>query len=229
MNQKPDSDQASQDSLAGTLADYLKRWLRDEVDGYLPARVESYDDVTNRATIRPLVMVGTTGGNKLSRASVSNVPVFRFGGGGFFIRFPLKVGDLGWLAASDRDISLIMSGDGREDWPNTKRLHSFSDAMFYPDTFKQWVIAATNSDAAVFQSLDGTQCLAIRPNEMELTSGDACSLLLTPDSMVQTAGVSKIVTTATGVAITSPQLTHNGKNIGVDHYHVGSPNTAVPV
>jgi len=229
MNQKPNSDQASQGSLAGTLADYLKRWLRDEVDGMLPARVISYDDATNRAVLQPLVMVGTTDGGKLSRAKVANVPVFRFGGGGFFMRFPVKQDDLGWLQANDRDISLIMGAGGREDWPNTKRLHSFSDGMFYPDTFKQWVIAATNVDAAVFQSLDGTQCLAIRADEMELTSGPNCSLLMTPASMVQTVGASVITSTAAGVAIVSASLTHNGKEIGDTHYHVGSPSTAVPV
>jgi hypothetical protein len=229
MNQKPNSDQASQGSLPGALADYLQRWLREEVDGMLPATVVSYDDATNRAVLRPVVMVGTTSGGKVSRAKVANVPVFRFGGGGFFIRFPIKPGDLGWLSACDRDISLIMSGGGREDWPNTKRLWSFSDGMFYPDTFKQWIIAAANQDAAVFQSLDGSQCMALREAEIEVSSGPDCSLLMTPASMVQRVGASTVTTTAAGVAIVSPSLTHNGKEIGATHYHNGSPNTAVPV
>ena len=43
------------------------------------------------------------------------------------------------------------------------------------------------------------------------------------------AGASSIVITPSGVAITSTVLTHNGKNIGASHYHVGSPSTAVPV
>lgn len=225
---KPNSDQASDARLAGVLADYLQRWLRDEVDDLLPARVVSYDDVSNRAVVQPIVMVGTTGGGKVSRSPVANIPVYRFGGGDFFMRFPLKPGDLGWLKASDRDISLVMQGGGVEDWPNTKRLHSFSDAVFFPDTFKQWIIAAINADAAVWQSLNGTQCIALRPDEIEVTSGDT-SLLLTPASIVQTVGASTITTTAAGVAIVSPTLTHNGKNIGATHYHVGSPNTAVPV
>jgi hypothetical protein len=245
MTQKPNSDQASKGSLAGSLGDYLQRWLRDELDDSIPARVVSYDDATNRAVIQPLVMVGTTGGDKVARAAIPNIPVFRFGGGGFFIRFPLKPGNVGWLKANDRDISLVMQAGGGQDWPNTKRLHSFSDAMFYPDTFKQWVIAAANADAAVFQSLDGTQCLALREAEIEITSGETCSLLMTPTSMtqkvgtntivttpasiVQTVGASTITTTAAGVAIVSPSLTHNGKEIGSTHYHVGSPDTAVPV
>jgi phage baseplate assembly protein V len=43
------------------------------------------------------------------------------------------------------------------------------------------------------------------------------------------AGASSITVAPSGVAIVSPVLTHNGKNIGNTHYHVGSPNTAVPV
>lgn len=43
------------------------------------------------------------------------------------------------------------------------------------------------------------------------------------------AGTSSIVITPSGVAITSTVLTHNGKNIGASHFHVGSPSTAVPV
>lgn len=43
------------------------------------------------------------------------------------------------------------------------------------------------------------------------------------------AGPSSITMTAAGVAINSPLLMHNGKNIGNTHYHVGSPASAVPV
>ncbi|WP_337235984.1 Gp138 family membrane-puncturing spike protein, partial [Vibrio cholerae] len=75
--------------------------------------------------IKPLVMMLTTDDEKISRAPVANIPVFRFGGGGFFIRAPIKPGDFGWLKASDRDISLIFQRGGLEDQPNTTRLHSF--------------------------------------------------------------------------------------------------------
>lgn len=48
-------------------------------------------------------------------------------------------------------------------------------------------------------------------------------------SATLTAGGSSITMTPAAVAIVSSILTHNGKNIGNTHYHVGSPNTAVPV
>jgi len=67
---KPDSDQAAQGEMSAIMAGVLSRFIRDEIDGMLPAEVVSYDDATNRATVKPLVMMGTTGGQKVSRATL---------------------------------------------------------------------------------------------------------------------------------------------------------------
>lgn len=208
QNQKPNSDSANEGSLSGGLNAMLRSFFLNEFEGMLPATVVSYDDATNRAVIKPVVMVGTTDGGKVSRAQVPNIPVFRFGGGGFFMRFPIKPGDLGWLKANDRDVSLIFQRGGGEDWPNTERMHKFSDAMFFPDTFKEWVISGENADKAVWQSLDGTVCIAL---------GD--------DAIKQSVGGVSIEITAAGINMVSPPgtLRHNGINVGDTHRHVGSP------
>jgi hypothetical protein len=209
----PNTDSANTDSLAGGLDDHLSNWVRDNLDDQLPAIVVSYDEATNRAVIRPLVMVGTTDGSKKARATVSNIQVFRFGGGGFFMRQPLKAGDFGWLKACDRDISLVLQRGGQQDWPNTKRRHNFSDAMFYPDTIKGWVVAGADADAMTLQSLDGNSVVSIAQDAIELRVG---SQVLRLD--------------ASG-------LKHNGINVGSTHSHAGSPsaptgpvsNTGAPI
>lgn len=208
----PNIDQANEGSEAGTLKAALTNWLLNEVDDMVPCRVVAYDDQRNRATLQPLVMMGSTSGAKVSRAQVPNIPVFRFGGGGFFMRFPIKAGDVGWLKANDNDISLIMQSGGGEDWPNTKRLHNFSDAMFFPDTFRNWVIDGANIDAAVWQSMDGLACIALGNQSISLSMGPV-----------------SIVISAEGVDITSPpgSLRHNGINVGDTHDHFG-PATAPP-
>ena len=69
MSQSPPNlDIANDDDMPGIMADVLSNWLRG-VDDMIPAKVVSYDDSTNRATIKPLVMLGTTDGQKISRAS----------------------------------------------------------------------------------------------------------------------------------------------------------------
>ena len=212
QHQRPNNDAANQDNLTGGIRAELRSFFLNEFEGMLPAMVISYDDITNRAVIKPLVMMGTTDGGKVSRAQVSNIPVFRFGGGGFFMRFPIKKGDLGWLKANDRDISLVFQRGGLEDWPNTKRLHKFSDAMFYPDTFKGWVISGENADKAVWQSMDGQTCIALGESGAKITRG----------------AVSWEITDL-GIAMFGPPggLTYNGINVGDTHQHEG-PSTAPP-
>lgn len=205
---KPNSQQANEGNMGGITNDFLADWLRNEVDGMVPARVVSYDDLTNRATLHPIVMMGGTDGSKVPRGDVSNIPVFRFGGGGIFMRFPLKAGDLGWLAANDNDISLIMQGGGVEDWPNTTRQCKFSDAMFFPDTLKAWIIDGANAENAVWQTMDGQVCVSLGVAGVKIK-----------------AGASSIEVTAAGINMISPPgtLKHNGKNIGDTHTHTGSP------
>ena len=209
---KPNTDAANEGSLPGQLDAALKSFFLNQFEGMLPATVVSYNDQTNRAVIKPLVMLGTTSDAKVSRAQVSGIPVYRFGGGGFFMRFPIKAGDFGWIKANDRDISLVFQRGGLEDWPNTARMHKFSDAMFFPDTFKQWVISGDNADKAVWQTMDGETCISLGAGEIK-----------------HKVGAVSITVSASGIALVSPPgtLTHNGINIGDTHTHVG-PTTAPP-
>ena len=127
------------------------------------------------------------------------MPVFRYGAGGFFQRFPVKAGDFGWIKANDRDISLVLQRGGQQDWPNTKRRHNFSDAMFYPDTIKGWVVAPADLEAMTLQSLDGNSVVSIAQDAIELRVG------------------------AQVLRLDASGLKHNGINIGDTHTHTGSP------
>ena len=163
-------DQAAKDSLPGVMRQVLSAWMRDEVEDMLPAVVISYDLDTNRAVLRPLVQLGMQDGRKISRPPQVNVSVFRFGAGGFFINVPIKPGDLGWIKANDRDISLVMQRQGQEDWPNTTRTHDFNDAMFFPDVLFGGEVAAENADALTIQSLDGSVCVAVADGGVTITA-----------------------------------------------------------
>lgn len=194
----PNQDSADDGSMTGVLKAYLKSFVRENLDDMLPARVISYNDQTNRAIIQPLIMMGTTDGQKISRAQVTDVPVFRFGGGGFFIHVPLVAGNFGWLKANDRDLSLLFQGGGQEDWPNTERLHSFSDSMFFPDTLKGW--SSAEPQALTLQTLDGTNAVVISQASIEFRVG------------------------AQVLNLSALGLFHNGINIGNTHFHIGSPS-----
>jgi len=158
-NANPSLNPANTGSLTGLMRGVLDKFLQ-SVDDCLPAKVVSYDRTSNRATIQPLIMVLTTDDQKVSRAQIRSVPVFQFGAGGHILSFNLKAGDLGWLKATDRDISLFMQSL-RTSAPNTLRKHSFEDAVFFPDPMHGRTIAAEDAEHATFQNMNGTTRLAI--------------------------------------------------------------------
>lgn len=197
------------------LLDSLKKMMRSEamkIDDMLPAIVVDYDDVANRATIQPLVMMMTQNSEKVSRAQVFDVPVFRLGGGGFFIRYPIKAGDFGWLKANDRDISLILQNGGvQEDMPNTERLHSFSDSVFIPDALKGWAIAEKNKDAMIIQSLSGDVVIALHDDKIIIDTPETehNSPTITVNSETVTVNADSVSVTADDITITAA-TTNNG-------------------
>lgn len=217
----PDIDGADDGSLSGILKSWIRSFIRENLDDMLPALVVSYDDASNRAVIKPLIMVGTTDGRKISRGSIPNIPVFRFGGGGFFMRFPIKPGDFGWLKANDRDVSLMFQRGGREDWPNTQRLHSFSDAMFFPDTIKDWAIDGDNADALVLQSMDGAVCISLHAGELRIKAPKAKFEIPESEWAGNIKFIGNVATSGGDVNMAGGTLTHNGKNIGSTHNHSG--------
>ena len=125
------SNPANNDSLSGLLRLVLRKWTQ-YLDNQLPAEVVAYSRSTNRAQVQPLILAVTTNGIQIKRAQIASVPVRMWGGGGTVASANLVAGDLGWLHANDRDISLFKQSFGNAP-PNTKRQHSFEDAVFEPD------------------------------------------------------------------------------------------------
>ena len=203
-NAIPSIDPADDGDLIGTFRHILGKFLQG-VDDMLPAKVISYDRATNRAVVQPLVMLLTTDNKTVQRPAVASVPVIQYGGGGFVISAPIKAGNLGWIKANDRDISLFLQSF-KNSAPNTVRKHSFSDAVFIPDVMTGYTIDGEDTDNLVIQSLDGSTKISVGDSGIKLVS--------------------------VSVEITSSTLTHNGKNIGETHTHsgvsVGTSNTGVP-
>ena len=167
-NNNPSIDPANNDSLAGTLQFAFSKMLQN-VNGMLPAKVISYDRTTNRVQVQLLIAILTTDGSTVSRQQLASLPVLVLGGGGFMLSFNLVPGDLGWVCANDRDISLFLQSYD-ESAPNTARKCSFSDGVFIPDVMRGYTINAGDSGNAVFQSTDGTKCISIGSSGITITA-----------------------------------------------------------
>lgn len=219
----PSKDPANESTLGGALQEVFRKMMQ-RADGMLPAQVIAYDRESNTATVRPIVAVLTTAGTSVPRAQVAKVPVLALGGGGFVINFPLQSGDLGWIEASDRDISLFMQGLSIDQPPNTLRLHSFEDGRFIPDVFRSFDASAVASDAMTIQSVDGAVRVEISPSRL---------LLVAPDVQIDTDQLTVNGPSAfNGNVETFGTLENNGVNVGSTHTHggvqTGGGSTGVP-
>ncbi len=185
-NAPPSRDPADAGTALGMIKLVLDKFLQG-VDDMLPARVVSYDRVTNRASVVPMVKVLTTDNRQIDRASLASIPVMLFGGGDVAISFPLKAGDLGWIKANDRDVSIVLQSYA-DNAPNTMRKHSFQDAVFIPDVMREMEIDGEDDESAVVQMKDGSARVAVGPDRVKATVG-SMSIEITPAGIVVTGPV----------------------------------------
>lgn len=148
------------------------------LDCCLPAKIIAYDRLTNRATVEPQYKITSTGGSTTQLAQINSIPVLLLGGGGVFISYALKEGDLGWIIANDQDISLFLQS--YEASPgNTKRMHSFSDAIFIPDLMKDYYLSST--DKTAIQTKSGTTYITIDEGAIDISVSDAFTMVADVD------------------------------------------------
>ncbi len=245
----------------------------DEIDEYenlLPELVDRIIKTTNRAlevsipcvvtkvisrtkvNVRPLIKIVNQDSTSRERAIIEGLPVATFGAGDKFVSFPVKVGDIGWLDACDRDISLFLQSYSNVE-PPTSRMHSFSDARFIPDIMTNITVAEEDATAMVIQTRDGTVKVAIDNNEIRIKNNDS-SVIMGIDSVdVATSSVTINIdgSSVTGIApggfdlngftidasgaaaspvsLSAPSVLANGKELK-DHIHpAGTPpgNTGI--
>lgn len=171
-NNQPSVDPANNDTLAGVFQFALIKWLQ-RTNDMLPAKVIAFKpaSATSPALVQVQPMVNTVGtsGLQTQQAQFPEIPVLSMGGGGFIMYFNLKPGDLGWIKANDRDISLFMQSL-QVSPPNTNRMHSFSDGIFIPGVLMQYLINPEDAGNMVLQSLDGTVKISLGNTKIKIAA-----------------------------------------------------------
>jgi hypothetical protein len=180
-----------------------------KLDKLIPAQIMAFDRTKNLATVKPLIMVVDTNDQTRSRLPIGNVPVLSLGGGGFHVSFPLKQGDIGWIMAADRDLSLFLQSLG-ESGLNTYRKHSFADSWFIPDVFRQYTINAADSAAMVIQSTDGTTRISISEGSINITAPTAVNVTTPIATFSQDVKVTRNLTVGGNAVITGNTQVNGG-------------------
>lgn len=150
------------------LSEMILNKVKKDIENSLPCEVVKVHE-RNLVDVRPLIKK-VASGQAFSRQIIPNIHSEIFGAGDLLISFPVKVGDRGWIIASDRDISLFLQNDAESE-PPTARKHSFNDARFIPDIMKNFTISEDDIDALVIQNRDGTVKIALDQNEIRITNG----------------------------------------------------------
>lgn len=220
MENVPSVNPSNTEDLTGAFKHIFNKMLQ-RVDGMIPARIIAFDRATNRASVQPLIKMLTTGGFVVSRAPLASVPVMQFGGGGFVMNYPFNQGDLGWIKANDRDISLFLQSYN-EAQPNTIRIHNFSDGVFIPDVMKGWTIASEDSINAVIQNLSGTVKISLGANKVTITA----PTIVNNCGVFEVNATSSFTVNSPASAFNGGTVTNDGTSIDNTHIHPQAPDSA---
>src|ERR1035437_6094093 len=145
-----------QQSVSGTIQFIIDKMVMQAIDKMMPCKVIAVDRTKNRVSVQILVSMVTTAGQNVIRAQVASIPIYSPSAGGYVINFPVQAGDLGWIKATDADISLFLQSL-KQSPPNTILNHKFDSAVFYPDNMNQAVsIAGGDASSLVIQNYAGT-------------------------------------------------------------------------
>lgn len=181
--------------LAEVLLQAIESGLLD-VHTCLPARIEKYDEETQKADIAPLLKKKYKfEDTAVDLPVIANVPVQwpSANDGAAFIHLPLKVGDLGWVVFAERSIDTWLAGEGDSVSPEDPRHHHLSDAIFMPGglPFKK-ALTISSADNMILKNNNMT--IEIDPSGKIKIEGAAQELLTVIDSfMTNVIGATVII------------------------------------
>ena len=171
---------ADSQSESGTM-EFLFQKFAQKLEKVTPAKIISYNDETNRADVQILTQNITSTGSKLSKSPLSDIPVFRYGGGGFIQKFPIKEDDIGILIASDRNISVfkrLLNIFAPADY----ECHQYKDSIFFPLIINGFSVSEDDKGAVVLSSIDGATKFSLSNGKITM---NAVEILLNGKTRVE--------------------------------------------
>ena len=146
--------------------------------------------------------------------------------GDVFVSLPIRVGDLVWVMVSERDTFKLMQTDGSKAQDSTTTLtHDLSDCFAIPAFFPDKNSKQFDTDALVIANKTST--IRVTDSGVEITTDNVAITAsdVTVDASNMTINATLQVNGNTSlngsVEATGGTFTHEGKNVGNTHTHVG--------
>jgi hypothetical protein len=137
--------------------------------------------------VRPLVNLIDGEGNASSHGMIFNIPVFRLQGGGNAIILDPEIGDIGWMAVADRDISSVKVNRARSN-PGTFRRFDLCDGVY---------MGALLGNAP-------NQYVAFTPTGITIADMNENVITMGPAGITMTAPAGITMTAPAGITMTAP-------------------------
>ena len=216
MPDKPSRNPANDDGLVGALRVVITK-MQQEMDNRLPVRVIEYDRTTNRTRVEHQLQMVTTDGTLVNRTQVASVPALVLGAGDFFINFNIQNGNLGWIQACDRDISLFLQNYQKAP-PNDGRLDDFSSGLFVPDVMTGYTIDGEDSGSMVIQNSSANVKLSLNASRIKATVASTEFLIDAGQIKATVGGTDVLTMTSANATFGVPHIDSNGVTIDT-HVH----------
>ncbi len=214
----PSIDPAQRATIFGTVQFIVDKMVMQEMNKLMPCKVVAVNRTTNRVSVQILVSMVTTAGKNIVRAQIGSVPIYSPSAGGFVINFPVQPDDLGWIKATDADISLFLQ-NLKQSPPNTNILHKFDSAVFFPDNMNKGVtIAGEDANNLVIQNYASTVRIAVWGDKVKITAPELH--VVCPQTTIDATDVTVNTTTAEinasdTTTVTSPNVDVVSTNVSV--------------
>lgn len=181
-------------------------------------KIKSFDGKKMQADVIPLGVNKLADGRETALPVISQAPVMFIHGNGFFIRPPLKPGDLVVVVFADRELDgVLLSGEAKA--PTSERRHGLDDAIvlggWIPFSSK---LPVSNDDDLVIGNISGSVGITIVPDgtvkiEAKKITMQAGSTVVNLDGDGKTASV----TALDGVTVSAPDgcVTITGDSVAI--------------
>ncbi len=193
-----------------TLAHVLERSTAARLEGLnvcMPARIESYDDATCKASVQPLVKrryvdeAGTFQAEALP--VITNVPVVMPGSGGVRVKFPISVGDTVLIMFASCSLDRWLALGGLVD-PEDGRRGALIDAIAIPG-LQDFANAGEASPMIEFTgaaiNAGGSQALALKSDVDNLRTLVGTINTGAPGPLVNTLGPAWLASIPVGTTV----------------------------
>lgn len=176
-------------SPAQIVATYMEK-AKAEIRVAMPAEVRAFNASTKRVDVRPVIkdpLRNSAGDLEVEELpTIPNVRVAFQRGGGFFVRFPLSVGDTGLLVIADFDpAQWFRTGEIRE--PGDERAHALGNAVFLPVSMESNADVSgdgVDGSAMVLGKEGGSALVAYKDSTVEVGgNSDAAALASKVDDL----------------------------------------------